>query len=133
MRTLFVGGSRHLLWLDVDPGLHDVQLPWIEQPIVDFYDPGPDTSFRLDFYREQRVVHTAEHPCVRGAGVARIYRVFTWSNLPGDLPMHNVVATIERERGPYVEQHPVGVPHPVDAPDWWIWPGVVLDEWGIPR
>lgn len=120
MRTLFIGGSRHREWLELDDRLSHVQLPHVEPLGLAFADPDPEVWVRLDLYILRDLVHVAEHPCVRAAGVATVYRVAMWSDLPGDLPLEPVAR--QAADGPHVNRRQVGVPRMDSAPDWWSFP-----------
>lgn len=118
-RTLFIGGNRHREWLELDDRLSHVELPAVEAP-GGLWSDDAEVSLRLDLYVLRDVMHVVEHPCVRAAGVATIYRIAMWSDLPGDLPLEPIAR--QAAGGPHVSRRSVGVPRMDSAPDWWAFP-----------
>jgi hypothetical protein len=118
----FVGGSRHGEWLTIDDRMSHVEVPHVEPPsLADLLDPylSPVGPLRLDLYQVRRVVLTEEHPCVPGAGLARLYRCAVWSKMPPDAmpPARQLV-----ERGTVEQQQHVDHPWIGGGPWWWLWP-----------
>lgn len=118
----FVGGCRHGEWLTVDDRMAHVEVPHVAA--VDFGDPldpfpSPTAPLRRDLYRVTRFVLTEQHPCVRGAGLARLYRAAVWDGMPPDAqpPVRELV-----EHGHVDQQRRLDLPHPGDAPWWWVTP-----------
>jgi len=117
-RLYFLGGGHHGRWLDV-PDMDYVRLPaavgrWSSDREAD------DGTLRLDLYRVQRVYATVEHPCVRHAAYARLYRVAVWDQMPPD-----VLPPAEELTGPngspFVGEHR-GRLDTGEAPGWWLFP-----------